>query len=72
MAVFVFSACTPFASPKENVPLEPLYSGTWRLVAYGNKDKTENVLPGLPTFVLSKDGSLHGAGCNNFWFLRSC
>jgi heat shock protein HslJ len=69
MAVFVFSACAPFASPKENVPLEPLYSGTWRLVAYGNKDKTENVLPGLPTFIaFEKDGSLHGnAGCNNFF-----
>ena len=49
--------------------MEPLYSGTWQLVAYGNDEGQSIVTPGLRTFAsFQPDGNLGGnAGCNNFF-----
>jgi heat shock protein HslJ len=65
----LLAACAPSASQKKTTDLEPLYSGTWQLVAYGNEEGTSIVTPGLQTFaVFQEDGSLSGnAGCNNYF-----
>jgi heat shock protein HslJ len=70
LTVFVLlAACTPSGSPKKSIDLEPLYSGVWRLVAYGSDDGVSIVTPGLPTFIsFQRDVNLSGnAGCNNFF-----
>ena len=69
IAATLLAACAPAGAGKKTISLEQLYSGTWHLVAYGYKDKTENVTPGLNTFIdFQPDGSLSGnAGCNNFF-----
>jgi heat shock protein HslJ len=65
----VLTACAPSTGQKKTIALEPLYSGTWYLVAYGNDDNTAILTPGLRLFMaFQQDGSLSGnAGCNNFF-----
>ncbi len=69
LAATLFAACVPLAGQKGFTSLETLYSGTWHLVAYGNKEKTVPVTPGLKTFLaFEADGNLYGnGGCNNFF-----
>jgi heat shock protein HslJ len=69
IASTLFTACAPFAGQKKTISLEALYSGTWHLIAYGNKKSTQIVTPGLKTFInFQEDGNLNGnAGCNNFF-----
>lgn len=69
LAAILLTACTPSTSQKRTIALDPLYSGTWQLVAYGNKDRSAIITPGLRSFIaFQQDGSLSGnAGCNNFF-----
>jgi heat shock protein HslJ len=65
----LLAACTPSAGQKKTVALDPLYSGTWQLVAYGNDEGISIVTPGLRTNAsFQAEGSLSGnAGCNNYF-----
>jgi heat shock protein HslJ len=65
----LFTACVPFGGQKNTIDLDPLYTGTWHLAAYGNDDGISIVTPGLRTFInFKEDGNLSGnAGCNNFF-----
>jgi heat shock protein HslJ len=71
LIVLVFSAllvaCIPVTNQNKTIAVEPLYNGTWYLVAYGNEQGTTIVEPGLRTFIrFQEDGSISGnAGCNN-------
>jgi heat shock protein HslJ len=73
LAILSFSillaACSSSTGQKKTVTLEPLYSGSWHLVAYGNEEGTSIVTPGLQSFgVFQEDGGLSGnAGCNNYF-----
>ena len=62
-------ACSSSTGQKKTVTLEPLYSGPWQLVAYGNEEGTSIVTPGLQSFVVfQEDGGISGnAGCNNYF-----
>ena len=65
----LLAACTPSGGQKATIDMDPLYTGTWHLVAYGNDDGISIVTPGLRTYIsFQEDGNLSGnAGCNNFF-----
>ena len=65
----LLSACMPSSGQKNVIAVDPLYSGIWQMVAYGNQERTSIIMPGLRIFVsLQEDGSLSGnAGCNNYF-----
>ena len=65
----LIAACTPSGGQMNPIDLDPLSSGTWHLVAYGNAEGISIITPGLRTFIsFEEDGNLSGnAGCNNFF-----